>query len=139
VSDETEVSKFIERMQTPVKSLGIQELKQREEMWRALWGWIDDDVKFFVLRTGSMFRVMKRDYKGSVGELGACKFELKELELAVYEKTYNYVDGKNYFERKVLKIPGGTIMMLEYITERELAELVEIPEVEGLGVEAEIG
>lgn len=129
---ELKVSEFVEGMQTPITKLTVSQLREREATWRALWSWIDDEIKYYVLRVGQNVRVLKRDYKGSVGELGAVKFTLSEIELHVYEKTYNYQDGKYYFEDKVVKIPSGAIVMQEFISESTLASDVEKPEVMGL-------
>lgn len=133
---EMEVSQFLADMEVPVKKFGVRELRKREEIWRALWSWLDDDAKYLLIRVGTTVRILKRDYKGAVGELGAVKFEAKEYELAVYEKVYNYNDGKYYFERKVLKIPSGTVMMLEFIQSQEEESAVNVPEVEGFEEEA---
>jgi len=127
-----EIKDFLDGIQTPTRKLGVRELRKREELWRVLWGWIDEEVKYFVLRAGGTFRVAKRDWKGVMGELGAVKFEVKELELAVYEKVYNYNDGKTYYEQKVMKIPGSAIVYYEHISSQELAELIDIPEVGSL-------
>jgi len=121
---------FLRGMQTPVSKFKLSELQEREEFWRALWSWIPEDVKYFVLRIGQLVRIVRRDYKGSIGELGEVKFEAKELELAVYEKQYNYNDGKYYYERKVIKIPYAAVMWLEFISEQQLAEEVDTYEIE---------
>ncbi|GAG61332.1 unnamed protein product, partial [marine sediment metagenome] len=97
---------FLEEIQTPTKNFTKKQLQEREEFWRAVWSWIDDEVKRFVLRPGTLVRVMGRDYKGKVGELGAVKFEPREIEVIVYEKAYNYNDGKYYYERKTIPYPG---------------------------------
>ena len=119
---EADIAKFMERMQVPSKRLGIKELRQREETWRALWSWLDDESKFLILRVGSVVRIVRRDYKGVVGELGQVKLEPREYEVTVYEKVYNQNDGKYYFESKVVLIPAGAVMWREFITEQELAE-----------------
>ncbi len=54
---------------------------------------------------------------------------MAEIEVHVYEKTYNYTDGKYYYEDKVIKIPSGAIVLQEFITESTLASEVEKPEV----------
>lgn len=131
-----ELQEFLEGLQTPIKKLGVRQLRKREEFWRAMWSWLDEDVKYFTLRVGQLFRVMRRDYKGSVGELGAVKFEPSEIELAVYEKSYNYEDGKYYYEQKIVKIPASVMAWTESISTKDLAEDVEqfavenIPETE---------
>lgn len=129
---ESKISDFVEGMQTPINKLSLTQLREREATWRALWSWIDDEIKYYVLRVGQTVRIFKRDYKGSVGELGAVKFNLSEIEVHVYEKTYNYTDGKYYYEDKVVKIPSGAIVLQEFITESTLASDVEKPEVMGL-------
>ena len=132
---EQTIATFIERIQTPTKQMSIKELRQREELWRALWSWIDEEVKYYVLRIGQTVRIIKRDYKGSLGELGSVKFKLDEIEVLVEEKTYNYRDGKSYIEQKVIKIPSGAIMLQEFISNSELYEELDSPEVMGLGEE----
>lgn len=125
---------FIDQLQTPSTKLNVKQLREREDFWRALWSWLDDDIKYFLLRVGQQVRVVRRDYKGSVGELGQVKFEAKELEISVFEKTYNYQDGKYYFETKVCKIPFGAITWIEFISSSEKAEEVDRFEVAPLAV-----
>lgn len=138
MSSEMEISQFLDGIQTPVSKIRATELRQREQIWRALWSWLDDEVKFYITRIGSPVRIIRRDYKGSVGELGQVHFDLKEIELTVYEKQFNYNDGKYYFERKTLKIPSSVLAWFEFINTSELAEEVEkyevepIPEEEGV-------
>ena len=129
------IANFIERMKTPINKMGVKELREREASWRALWSWIPDNVKYLVYRIGSDVRILRRDYKGSVGELGAISLEVSQYEVTVYAKQYNETDGKFYFETKTLLIPSGAVMMLEFIHEREPVEEA-VPEVMGLEEEA---
>jgi hypothetical protein len=133
---EQNISEFVEGMQTPINKMTVSQLREREAIWRALWSWVGEEIKYYVLRVGSTVRVVKRDYKGSVGELGAVKFTLSEIELHVYEKLYNQTDGKYYYEDKIVKIPSGAIVMQEFISESTLATEVEKPEVMGLDEES---
>lgn len=132
MSKQLDLPEFLEGMKTPTKKLTITQLRQREELWRALWSWLDDEVKYYVVRVGQTVRMIKRDYKGIIGELGSVKFSLAEMELVVSEKTFNYNDGKFYYEDKVVKIPSGSIMIQEFISDSQLAEEIELPEVRGL-------
>lgn len=127
---------FLEEIQTPTKNFTKKQLQEREEFWRALWSWIDDEVKRFILRPGTMVRIMGRDYKGKVGELGAVKFEPREIEVIVYERAYNYNDGKYYHEKKTIPYPGSAIAWYELISESELVEEEREPEIiqEEMGV-----
>jgi len=128
---------FTEGMQTPTKRLNVKELREREEFWRALWSWIDDEVKYFALRVGQQVRIVRRDYKGFVGELGQVHFDLSEIELHVYEKTYNYNDGQYYYEDKTIKLPSGGIAWHEFIHEVVEASVADQYEVEPIPESAE--
>jgi len=129
---ELTLDKFQEGLKTPLVKLSKDELKQREEFWRALWSWIPDDVKYYVYRIGQIVRVYLRTYKGTTGELGAVKFEPKEIELFVYEKHYDESKGKYFYETKTLKIPYAMLLYLEVIHESEEVDQVEVPEVESI-------
>ena len=130
MKDELTLDKFQEGLKTPLTKLSKEELKQREEFWRALWSWIPDEVKYYVYRIGSIVRVYLRTYRGTMGELGAVKFAPTELELFVYEKHYDESKGKYFYETKTLKIPYTQLLYLEVIHESEEVDAVEIPEVE---------
>ena len=119
------VKEFEDGFKTPVKKLKITELKQREEMWRLLWGWLDETVKRFLFRIGTQVRFMRRDYKGTIGELGEVKFTPDTIEISTYEKVYNYTDGKYYYERKVMHYPWSAMAWFE-----EIIMSVEASEVE---------
>jgi len=129
---EATINQFIEELKTPVKSMTVKKLREREETWRALWSWLPDDVKYFVLRIGSTVRAVRRDYKGTFGELGEVKFVPSEFEIATYEKRYNELDGKYYYETKVVKIPAAAVMFFEFVSEQELAEEVDKYEIQSL-------
>ena len=129
---EAKISQFIDDLKVPTKKFTIKQLREREETWRALWSWLSDDVKYFLLRIGSTVRILKRDYRGSIGELGEVKFAPSQFEVVVYEKKYDETDSKYYYEKKVQLIPQAAVMMLEFVTERELAETVESYEIQPL-------
>jgi len=124
-----DIKEFLEEIQTPIKKFNITELREREEIWRALWSWIGEEIQYYVIRIGSKTRIVKRDYKGVMGELGACKFELSEIEVLTQEKVYNFSDGQYYFEDKVVKIPASAIMFKEFLFSQELIDPDPLPEV----------
>ena len=132
MKDELTLDKFQEGLKTPLTKLSKEELKQREEFWRALWSWIPDEVKYYVYRIGSIVRVYLRTYRGTMGELGAVKFAPTELELFVYEKHYDESKGKYFYETKTLKIPYVQLLYLEVIHESEEVDTVNVPEVESI-------
>lgn len=126
------LKEFTDGIQTPINKLSLKQLREREEFWRALWGWIPDEVKYYVYRVGQLVRVYLRNYQGHLGELGAVKFDCAELELEVYEKHWDETTGKYIYEQKTLKVPYGAVMWLETVTEQTEAEAVEVPEVGSL-------
>lgn len=130
-----QIKQFLDEIQTPIKKLTVSQLREREELWRALWSWTDEEVKRFVLMVGQQVRLMRRDYKGSIGELGQVKFEVKQLELNVIEKHYNYNDGKTYFEQKTILIPWSVVAWVEQIITSEVVDEEKPYEVEELPVE----
>jgi len=81
---------------------------------------------------------MGRDYKGKVGELGTVKFDPREIEVIVYEKSYNYNDGKYYYEKKVIPYQYGAVAWYELISEQELAEEEKQPSLEPMPDEVEV-
>ena len=118
------MQEFLEGIQTPEKKLNITELREREAMWRALWSWTDETVKRYLLRAGTEIRIVQRNYQGKMGELGTVKFEPKEIEVSLTEKTYNYNDGKYYYEEKVVVYPFSSIAWVEGIIDsHEVAEV----------------
>lgn len=126
------IASFVEEMKTPIKKMGVKELRKREETWRSLWSWIPDNVKYLIYRIGSEVRLVRRDYKGAIGTLGEVKFEPEQYEVTVFEKRYNEMDGKFWYEKKTVLIPVGSTLMLEFIHERQLADEVDVEEVMGL-------
>jgi len=124
------IQKFVEEIQTPIGKLTVTQLREREETWRALWSWTDDTVKRFLLRAGTEVRVIQRNYQGKVGELGQVTFVPKDIEVTVYEKAYNYNDGKYYFENKVIQYPWASLAWVEGIIDSTQAEEIEAPSVE---------
>lgn len=87
-------------------------------MWRHIWGWIPSDIKYYVGRTGSQVGVQIRNYHRYLGVLLDTKWELKEIELGVWEKVYDQNDGQYFYERKIVKMPVGQIVSFDWIKER---------------------
>lgn len=88
------------------------------EMWRNIWGWVPSAVKYYVGRTGTLVGVTIRNYKRYVGPLLDTSWELKGLEVGVYDKMFNQTDGQYYYERKIVKLPIGQIVAFDWIAQR---------------------
>jgi len=101
-----------------IKKMKKDELIEEVKMWRNIWGWIPSAIKYYVSRTGSTIGVQVRNYHRYVGVLLDTRWELREIEVGVYEKVYDQNDGQYYFERKIVKLPVGQIVAWDWIKER---------------------
>jgi len=101
-----------------IKKMKKSELAEEVKMWRNIWGWIPSAIKYYVSRTGSTIGVQVRNYHRYIGVLLDTRWELREIEVGVYEKVYDQNDGQYYFERKIVKLPVGQIVAWDWIKER---------------------
>ena len=117
-----------------IKKMKLADLKEEVQMWRNIWQWVPSDIKYYISRTGQQIGVQIRNYQRYVGPLLDTKWELKEIEVGVYDKVYNQVDGQYYYERKVSKLPVGQIVAFDWIADRvsedEFTEKLEKEEAE---------
>ena len=102
-----------------LKKMKLTELREEVQMWRNIWQWVPSDVKYYVSRTGQTIGVQIRNYQRYVGPLLDTKWELKEIEIGIYDKVYNQTDGAYYYERKISKLPVGQIVAFDWIAERK--------------------
>jgi len=133
---ESQIQQFIEEMKTPTGKLSVTKLRQREELWRSLFNWLDEEVKYYLFRTGSLIRLVGRDYKGRLGELGAIKWKIDEMDVMVEEKQFDYTAGKYIMETKVLKISDSVIAWKEFILSQANVEDDPEPSLEAVGDES---
>lgn len=101
-----------------LSKMKLADLREECQMWRNVWGWVPSEVKYYVARVGQQIGITMRNYKRYLGVLLDTHWDLLEIELGVYDKLYDPVDGKNYFERKIVKTRLGGIMDLQWIKER---------------------
>lgn len=59
-----------------------------------------------------------RNYKRHLGVLLSTRWDIKELEMGVFEKEYDQTTGKYFFERKIIKLNPQSIIDLQWISER---------------------
>jgi len=102
-----------------LRNMKKDELIEEVKMWRNVWGWIPSAIKYYVSRTGQKIGVQVRNYHRYVGILLDTRWELREIEVGVYEKVYDQNDGQYYFERKIVKLPIGQIVAWDWIKERK--------------------
>lgn len=114
----------------PIKSLGVKQLRSELEAWRSLSTWIDDVTRYYLSNMGQMVRIVRRDYKGYLGDFLGAKFILDEVEVGVYDKVYDQNLGRYFQEKKIIKVGEGSVVSMEFIQERH--EAIEADE-EALG------
>jgi len=102
-----------------VNEMSKEELKEEVIAHRKLWDWVDDQVKWWIARTGMQVGVTRRDYKRFIGYIMGVKFDVKEIEVEVAEKVYDQNAGGYFWERKVVKLPYSSIFQMDWIFERE--------------------
>lgn len=117
-SDVSTYRQLMTEMFSPLNKMRKDELIEEVQMWRNIWGWVPSAVKYYVSRTGNTIGLQVRNYHRFMGVLLETHWELKYVEVGVYEKVYDQNDGQYYFERKIVKIPIGQIVAFDWIAER---------------------
>lgn len=81
---------FFEEPFIPVNKMTKEQLAEELTRWRNLWGWIDMEVKGWLIKVGHTFKFVRRDYRVFFGTLGKTHFDptLLELDCVVQEKDY---------------------------------------------------
>lgn len=103
---------------TPLKSMKRDSLREECQMWRNIWGWVPSAIKYYISRTGSLIGVSVRNYKRYVGPLLDTQWELKGIEVGVFDKVHDQTDGEWYMERKIVRLPIGQIVAFDWISDR---------------------
>lgn len=120
MSDESTHSILLGGKFPDLSKMRKDELLEETLMWRNIWGWIPSAIKYYVARTGSTIGITIRNYHRYMGVLLDTEWELKGVEVGVFEKVYDQDSGNYYYERKIIKMPLGQIVSFQWITERIL-------------------
>jgi len=115
------VEDLLEAKFKDVRKMSRKELEDELSMFRNLWSWMNNEVKYYITKVGQQCRVYLRIGEQKVGTLLQPVFHLHEVEIGIYVKVYDYLTGKYFIERKIDRIPASNIVMFEFITERDLA------------------
>ena len=110
--------KLVKEQLEPLEKMNKQTLQEECKMWRNLWSWLATEVKYYTSRTGANIGIAVRNYHRYVGPLLETHWQLTEIEVGVYEKVYDQTTGEYYYERKIVKVPVGQIVALDWIEER---------------------
>jgi hypothetical protein len=106
----------------PLNKMKIEDLREECKTWRTLSSWYSDDLKYYLSHIGSQVRVVQRNYHGLLGDLLQPIFELKTLEIGLYDKVYDQNTGKYFMEKKIVRLPATSFLSIEFISERSLQE-----------------
>lgn len=63
-----------------------------------------------------------RNYRRHLGVLLSTRWDIKEMEIGVFEKEYDQSEGKYFYERKIIKLNPQGIIDLQWIQERKSEE-----------------
>lgn len=116
----TDPARFLLRGPMPeLSKMSKQSLLEECKMWRNIWTWVPDEVKYYVARTGQLVGATMRNYKRYLGVLLETHWSLEEIEIGTYDKIYDPRDGQYYFERKIVKLKANSLIDLQWIAERK--------------------
>ena len=101
-----------------LEEMNIMQKDNELEAWRNLWGYLDSAVKYYLLKSGTQVGITMRNYKRYLGILLSTKWDIKEMEMGVFEKVYDQNEGKYYYERKIIKLNPQSVIDLQWIQER---------------------
>lgn len=128
ISEDQATAKILLRGPFPeLNKMKKEDVKAECQMWRNVWQWVPDEVKYYVARTGQTIGLTMRNYKRYLGVLLETHWTLDEIEVGVLDKMYDVVDGKHYFERKIVKTRIGGLIDVQWIAERTPEELETEP------------
>lgn len=113
---------------TPLEKMKKEQLAEECKAWRSLFSWLDEDVKTYLSRTGTMVGVQDGKFQRHIGPLLATKWVLKYVEIGVFEKVYDQTKGCYFYEKKIIRIPAGRINNFEWIAERITEDELETME-----------
>lgn len=120
MSDESTHSILLGGQFPEISKMRKDELRAETQMWRHIWGWIPSGIKYYIARTGSDVAITIRNYHRYLGVLLDTEWELKGIEVGVFERVYDQITGEAYYERKIIKMPIGQVISFQWITERIL-------------------
>jgi hypothetical protein len=114
----------------PIKKMNLKDLRTEVEAWRNIWSYVPSEVKYYLLKSGTQVGITMRNYKRYLGVLLSTRWDIKELEVGVFEKFYDQNDGQYYFERKIVKLNPQSVIDMQWISERIPEETMSAPPVE---------
>ncbi len=65
-----------------------------------------------------MVALTMRNYRRKMGILLSTRWELKQMEMGVFEKEYDQTTGEYFFEKKIIQINPQSVLDTQWIQER---------------------
>lgn len=104
---------------TELKKMNAKQKDNEIEAWRNIWSYTPSEVKYYLLKSGTQIGVTMRNYKRHLGVLLSTRWDIRELEIGVFEKEYDQSTGKYYYERKIIKLSPQGMIDIQWIQERK--------------------
>lgn len=104
---------LFEKKQEDVKTMSKDELVSELTVYRSLFTWLNDDVKYWLTHIRQEYHIIRRDYKDVNGLLGQPHFKLEAIDVDVVERIYKYTKGIAEYETKTVTIPMSQVVDFE--------------------------
>lgn len=111
---------LFEKIQKPTKEMSKDELISELTVYRSLFTWCDDELKYWLTHIRQEYHVIRRDYKDIYGLLGQPHFDLRAIDMDVVERIYKYSTGEATYETKTVTIPMSQVVDFELSLGKEV-------------------
>ena len=111
----TPIREFLDLERHPVDELTNEELASEVDGWRVVFSLLPREVAEWMARLHGVVRFTKRNYQGSTGVLLGFKLEATEFTIGIVETAFDSLKGERVIEDKILQIPAGAVMYVEFI------------------------
>lgn len=95
--------------------LSPSEIRAEVEMWRRVWEWLPENVRFNTSKIGEVVRFVPRMGNAAFGQFLGATYELKEVEVGVEEASHDFIRGMKIVETKTVRMPLSNILQWQYI------------------------
>jgi len=103
-----------------IENLSKEELINLVKQYREFIEQIPPEVKFWMDRYGLPIRVVRLDMREWVGQIVSTRWELKEIEVGVFDTYKNYSTGEKIKEKKIMLLPWNVLRGVDFILETEI-------------------
>lgn len=108
-----------------LKDYTEDELRAELEQFRAMWSWLDEEVKYYAARVGHDCRFVTRAQKGYLGTFRGVKWQAVSFEMDAATREWDDVMRVFFFESKIMHVPASSIFQMEFVSWREQDDSAE--------------